>query len=148
MSDSGRIERGIDRQIEEAQRQGKFENLPGKGKPIRPESFVQGDDDNRLAFKMLKDNNFVLPWMEKGQRIDKDLEAARKALTQSWLFFRREGQVEWVTLEWRRARNEFRRRISEVNALIRDYNLEIPNIRFERFVINPEAEIEKIQKIT
>ncbi len=146
MDNLGRIQRGIDRQIEEARRQGKFDNLPGSGKPIKKDAFTPGKDENRLAYKLLNDNNFLLPWMEKGRQIDKDLNAARKALHQSWLFFSREGRADWVAQDWIQARNVFRRRIAEINAQIRDYNLEIPNLRFERLVLDAEAEIEKIQK--
>jgi DnaJ family protein C protein 28 len=148
MDESRRIQRGIDRQIEEARRQGKFDNLPGKGRPIKKDAFLQGNDENRLAFKLLKDNNFVLPWMDKGLRIEKDLDAARQALAQSWLFYRREGRTAWVAQDWVRAKTDFRRRIAKINELIRDYNLEIPHLRFERFVVDVEAEIEKIQRIS
>ncbi len=146
MSLSDQISRGISRQIEEAQRKGDFDNLPGKGKPLKLDINPGADPEKELAYKLLKDNDFVLPWIEKGQQIDRDLSAARKALAVTWDLVRRSGAGDrWVQDEWLRAQDVFRERIAVLNRLIRDYNLEIPNLRFERFILDAEREIEKVR---
>jgi len=145
MSELDRLTRGIDRQIEEARQSGKFDNLPGKGKPLPKDEYLSAADDNRLAFKMLNDNNFLLPWMEKGQQIDRDLKAARESFHRTWDRFGGRESDPVAAQELLRSEAAFRQKIKEVNTLIRDYNLEIPNLRFERFILNAENEISRIK---
>jgi len=55
------LRRLADRRIEEAMRQGKFDNLPGKGKPIELEA-MPAEENARLvwwALRLLKQNDFI-----------------------------------------------------------------------------------------
>ena len=52
----------------------------------------------------------------------------------------------WLQDEWLRAQAQFRERIAAVNKLIQDHNLEIPNLRLERFILDAEREIERLIK--
>src|SRR3954451_9977222 len=49
-----------DERIEEAQRDGLFDNLPGKGKPLKLDDDSAIPEDLRLTFKILK-NSHCLP---------------------------------------------------------------------------------------
>ena len=142
-------QRGIDQQIEEAQRSGKFDNLPGKGKPLKLNENPFQDPALDAAYTLLKDNDFTLPWIAEGKEIDEELAKARTALAHSWAFYQREvseGYAAWAKSEWTRAENVFREQISTINKKIQNYNISIPNSRFEKMKINPEREIEKVQK--
>lgn len=138
-------ERGISRQIEQAQKDGAFDNLPGKGKPLKLNANPNADPERQAAYQLLTDNDFTLPWMEKGNQIDRDLETARTALGRTWELIRsaRPGET-WLDGEWTRAQDEFRERIERINRLIRAFNLEIPNLRLERFILDAEREIARI----
>lgn len=145
MTGSEKFERGISRQIEEAQRKGAFDNLPGKGKPLKLDLNPNANPETEAAFRLLKDNNFTLPWMAKGQQIERDLESARKSLALTWELVQRSGPAEgWVQEELSRAKAAFRLKIADLNKQIRDYNLEIPHPRLERFILDVDAEIAKI----
>ena len=147
MSGSDRISRGINRQIEEAQEKGAFDNLPGKGKRLNLDSNPFADPEKELAYRLLQDNNFVLPWIEKGQDIDRELAIIRKMLSDTWTLVRDLGSEEkWAQDEWARAESVFRTRLEQLNNKIRDYNLEIPNLRFERFILSADSEIDKIRR--
>lgn len=146
---SDKWQRGIDQQIEEAQRSGKFDNLPGKGKPLKLNQNPYQDPALDAAYTLLKDNDFTLPWIAEGKEIDDLLANARTALSRSWELYQREvltGNPGWVKNEWTRAENAFREQISAVNKKILNYNVAIPNSRFEKVKINPDREIEKIQQ--
>jgi hypothetical protein len=55
------LRRLAERRIEEAMREGKFDNLPGAGKPIELEP-MPADENARLvwwALRLLKQNNFI-----------------------------------------------------------------------------------------
>ena len=47
------FDRIIEERIRQAQKEGKFEKLPGSGKPL-PEEQINAPDDIRLAYKILK----------------------------------------------------------------------------------------------
>ncbi len=132
-------------QIQQAMEEGKFENLPGKGKLIKLDENPFEAPEWRLAYKMLRDNGFTLPWIEARQEIEAEIEAARTALRQAW-----EGQKQ--VLQGGRSRNlqsaetNFRERIAAINRRIFDYNLQAPSVQVQLLPLNFERELEAIQK--
>ncbi|GAB4577985.1 MAG: hypothetical protein Fur0022_07170 [Anaerolineales bacterium] len=139
---------GIDQQIEEAQRSGKFDNLPGKGKPLKLNENPFQDPSLEAAYTLLKDNDFTLPWIAEGKEIEETLSKARAALARSWALYQQDRIGEhatWAQSEWGRAERVFREQITEINKKILNYNVSIPNSRFEKVKINPDREIERIQ---
>ena len=65
----------IERRIKEAQANGEFDDLPGRGKPLRIEDDSHVPEDLRLAYKVLKNANCLPPEVElrKDIRQMKDL---------------------------------------------------------------------------
>ena len=55
--------------IEEAQREGLFDNLPGKGKPLNLDEDSGVPEDLRLTFKILKNSNCLPVEMELRKEI-------------------------------------------------------------------------------
>jgi hypothetical protein len=55
--------------IEEAQRKGLFDNLPGKGKPLNLDDDSGVPEDLRLTFKILKNSNCLPIEMELRKEI-------------------------------------------------------------------------------
>ena len=55
--------------IEEAQLEGLFDNLPGKGKPLNLDDDVGVPEDVRLTFKILKNSNCLPIEMELQKEI-------------------------------------------------------------------------------
>ena len=53
------IESAIEKKIREAIARGEFDNLPGAGKPIDLDAYFNTPEDLRMAFSMLKSNDFV-----------------------------------------------------------------------------------------
>jgi hypothetical protein len=51
---------------------------------------------------------------------------------------------EKASAEWVRALEAFKDKLPALNQRIRDYNLEVPNVRFQRPVLRYEQELEKI----
>jgi DnaJ family protein C protein 28 len=137
----------LDEQIRQAIRRGDFDNLPGKGKPLNLSENPLEDPGWRMAYRMLKDNGFTLPWIETRRSIELDYEQAIKSLQQSWGWRKdatgRRGLMH-AEKEWQQALKVFREKITELNKRIRDYNLEIPSNQFQRRPINSEQEIQQI----
>jgi hypothetical protein len=69
----------IEDHIRKALEEGKFDDLPGKGKPIRWDDNPFVEADWQLAFRMLRNAGFALPWMDTRKEIESQLEAASEA---------------------------------------------------------------------
>ena len=53
------IESAIEQKIREAMARGEFDNLSGSGKPLDLDAYFNTPEDLRMAFAMLKSNDFV-----------------------------------------------------------------------------------------
>ena len=51
-------------QIRRAMEEGKFDDLPGEGKPLRLENDPFEDPEWRMAHHVLRNGGFTLPWIE------------------------------------------------------------------------------------
>ena len=59
----------VEERIQEAQKEGQFDNLPGKGKPLKLDDDSGIPEDLRLAFKILKNSNCLPIEMELRKEI-------------------------------------------------------------------------------
>lgn len=141
--------RGIDQIIQQAMREGAFDNLAGKGKPLDLSENPHLDPEWQLAYHLLKENGFAPAFIERRQLIETDLAAARGDLARSWIWCAQainEGkEVERVEAEWEKAKRKFEERATKLNKQIATYNLEIPLPNFFRPRIDLTAEINAIQ---
>ena len=78
----------IDRIVDDAQSKGLFENLPGAGKPLNLEEPDPYSYDQRIAYKLLKDNNYTLPWIAERNEMLAQIEQFRQGLSVTWLDYR------------------------------------------------------------
>jgi hypothetical protein len=143
------LDRTIDALIRQAIEDGKFKNLRGEGKPLdlRKNPFVK--EEWRMAFDLLSKEGYLLPWMEKRNEVERDLEAAQKVLARTWDW--RMGELAagrdpgFVDAEWRRAQREFREAVAEINKRIDSYNLEVPGNVFHRARVDAGRVIEGLE---
>ena len=118
----GFIERLAEQRIQEAQRKGEFENLPGKGKPLELADYSSLPEDLRMAYHLLKNANVLPPEAEllKDIHVLEDLlkhvedEGERKSLAKSlqWKMMRLD-MLKRHTLELRSARSYGRKLIEK-----------------------------------
>lgn len=64
------VEKAIEEKIREAMERGEFDNLSGHGKPLDLDAYFNTPEDLRMAFAMLKSNNFVPEEVEIMKEID------------------------------------------------------------------------------
>lgn len=69
----------IEEMIQEAQREGKFDNLRGTGQPLQIEENIHAGD-RALAYSLLKSNGYAPAEVERGKEIDVELRRAEKVL--------------------------------------------------------------------
>ena len=65
------FQRIAERRIQEAIRDGEFEDLPGAGKPLKLEDDSNVPEDLRVAYKILKNANYVPPEISLRKEIAK-----------------------------------------------------------------------------
>ncbi len=63
------FDRIVEERILKAQEEGKFDELPGRGRPIRFEHDSMVPEEVRLAYKILKDADFLPPELELRKEI-------------------------------------------------------------------------------
>jgi DnaJ family protein C protein 28 len=141
----------MDDSIGKAMREGKFDNLSGKGKPLNFEEHPHEDPDWRLAHHVLKENGFTLPWIQARQEVEVEIQAALTALRRAW--DRRQAALEnsgasaYHAQEWLLAVSKFTDEAARINRLIRDYNLQTPSLNFQLPPLNAEREIDRLKAI-
>lgn len=127
----------IDEVIEEAIRTGAFDNLPGQGKPLKltKNPFAQ---ETELAYQLLKDNQYTLPWISQRQQVLEQIEAFRTELRRIWQRYRAEyqkAQSETIRMSlntrWNRYLDHWQEQIQELNKIIADTNLKQPGDKLE-----------------
>ena len=79
-----KFSRSLDEQIRRAIADGQFDDLPGKGKPLKLSQNPYEDPSWSMAYQILKSGGYTLPWIETRQGIELDFEAALKSLGRSW----------------------------------------------------------------
>lgn len=130
----------VERQIQEAQAQGAFDNLPGHGKPLRLEAINPYEGANALAHKILKDHGFAPEWIELDRGIRQELEAARHRLAQGYQRYGADSVL------WQRAVARFVEQVVELNRKIDLYNLKTPGMLFQRRRVVPKDEIWRVKQ--
>ena len=70
------IEKFIDEQISKAIKAGEFDNLSGKGKPLDLRAYFETPEELRLAYSVLKSNDFAPQEVE----VLKEIDALKKRL--------------------------------------------------------------------
>lgn len=135
----------IEEHIRKAIEAGQFDNLPGAGKPLRFEDNPFEDPEWSLAYRVLRNGGFTLPWIETRREVEANLQLARVALRQAWEA--RQSGVRGLgagvmDAEWERSKAAFIAQLAEINRQIQRYNLEVPATRFQLSLLQAEREIE------
>jgi DnaJ family protein C protein 28 len=140
----------IEELIQRAIQEGKFSDLPGKGKPLRLDENPYADPDWQLAYHLLQENGFLLPWLELRQELESEIEAARQSFKQAWEWRQSlrvdkpPAPIAGPQAEFQRALRVFSEQIALINQRIFDYNLQTPADRFQMLKLNLEQEIDHI----
>jgi DnaJ family protein C protein 28 len=144
------IERGVEAIIRKAMAEGAFDDLRGKGKPLDLNENPLVEPEWRMAFSLLQNEGFVLPWMEKRNGIENELAAAIQALARAWAWRREKMEAgsgaPFIQAEWEKAQARFRQKVADLNKRIKNYNLEVPALVFQRAKVDVDKEIEEIEK--
>ncbi len=140
----------MDRIINEARADGHFDNLQGEGRPLDLDDNPYAGD-RRLAYKILKDNNYTLPWIADRKQILGDLDAFRLKLRRLW----REYQLDWdvqasddqrrdLQQRWQYRLAQLEGEIAGFNRRMQALNLQLPVRHLELASLNLDDELARL----
>jgi DnaJ family protein C protein 28 len=140
----------IEEIIRQAMQEGKFDDLPGKGKPLNLDQNPYEDPEWRVAHHLLKSGGYSLPWIEHLSEIHNNLQQARQALERARDWRQREiARISSDEIDlgvWLAAVEQFKDQAHKVNDQIRSYNLEVPNSSFQIPLVEIDQEMEQVMK--
>jgi DnaJ family protein C protein 28 len=137
----------IDKVIQQAQKEGLFDNLEGAGRPINWEDESLVNEEWLMAFRLMREHGFAPEWIELHKEIGQELTRAREAVLRAWhwrqerLANARGEQRRYIDAEWRRARTAFVEAVGGLNARITDFNLIVPITRLQKFKLDVDQEL-------
>jgi hypothetical protein len=147
-----------DRKIEEAQQSGEFDTSGYWGKPLDLTENPFVPEDQRLAFKLMKDNDLVPAWIGDGKEIRETISRAIQRVERAHATFqatlrRLESRIDVEAIyaredayrAWDKARERFHTDGAQINRLINTYNLRVPISDLQRLYFNVERELDRIQ---
>ncbi|MFQ3610535.1 MAG: DUF1992 domain-containing protein [Fimbriimonadales bacterium] len=136
------IEIIAERKIEEAMQEGKFDNLPGRGKPLPMDEEWFVPPEMRPAIRLLKSAGVLPDWMERAREI----ERIRAHYQRLWLIAEREypricemGEerfLVWQSETWQ----GMVAAIQQINAQVLAYNCTAPATAHHQLPLQSEAE--------
>lgn len=123
--------------IRSAIESGQWDNLPGKGKPLQWQENPFEPPEWRMAFSLLRQNGFSLPWLEERKEIEAEVQQFR---AQFALGLRSANEMK--VKDWAKSQ------IDRLNRRIFRYNLGVPLDRFQLTSLNLEQEVERAQPVS
>lgn len=144
----------VEEQIRKARERGDFDNLKGAGKPLDLSENPYEPADMRMAFKILKENDFAPYWIELGKEIDSDLEKFWQEVENfrryTRMFFSEKRTVSSrQRYDSKKASFYFEQRLvlEKIDKKILDYNLHCPTFRLGRANLVIDDEMFKVVSI-
>jgi DnaJ homolog subfamily C member 28 len=131
----------INGRIEEAMKAGAFDNLPGKGKPLRLNENPNEPSDMQMAHKILKNNDLTPPWIADRKAILAEIETIRGEMRRRW--DQSQGEPDGAA-EWQQVIPRWETRIADLNRRIRDLNLGMPIPSMEILRLRLDDELARI----
>lgn len=150
----------VEQIIEEAMEQGLFDHLPGQGKPLD-----LSDEDNpfvprdmRLAYRMLRQHGFVLPWIDDRKDIErKRAEIERRVAAQPELLRQalddigrlpahlKPARRATLLAQHEKLRGEVAESIDALNRRIDTYNLAAPTLSVQARRLNRAGALARLE---
>ncbi|HSH01027.1 MAG TPA: DnaJ family domain-containing protein [Anaerolineae bacterium] len=144
-------ENEIEEQIEEAMRQGKFDNLRGAGKPLDLKKNPYAAEEEDLAHQLLRDNQYTLPWISARTDVLTRIEQLKTDMARAWAYYYEAyraaggpGERVALSMAWDRRIEAWEQGIVVLNREIELANLKNPVSHLEIYKLDFKYELEKL----
>ncbi|MCS7039702.1 MAG: DUF1992 domain-containing protein [Anaerolineae bacterium] len=142
----------VEERIREAQQAGLFDNLPGAGQPLSWRRNPFAPSDQQLAFDLIQNAGYTLPWIEEGREIDDRIARARSRLQRDYAWYRRArdrataADLLAVEAVWQRRREAFSDEVIAINRAIDLYNLKAPSVQVHKLRLVLADELARLEQ--
>lgn len=125
----------VEQRILDGMERGMFDNLRGAGQPLNLDEDRFVPDEYKLAFRMLRSTDLAPLWVELNKEIREDIARMQR--------FRQHVHAHWQQMsiiERAHRRNEFEKRVKEINSKILGYNIIAPSslVHFALLLLDEE----------
>lgn len=141
----------VSKRIEEAMRRGDFDNLTGRGKPMRVEREPFVPEEQQMAYKLLKNNDMAPNWIAERKEMLRSIENWRAEFQRvageaksAWVAAATDARRVQVRERWERWVSRWEDEIIELNRRIGNFNLIQPVRHLEIFKLRLDYEMRKI----
>ncbi|OIV90375.1 hypothetical protein TanjilG_10570 [Lupinus angustifolius] len=101
--------------------EGHFENLPGKGKPLKLDTNPHADPAEDTLYRILSKNGCAPEWIELNKEIRSTISQWRASLKKAWADKCRGDHSKWVE-----SSEDLKLQLKEINNKVFRYNLIVP----------------------
>lgn len=141
----------ISHRIDEAIRNGAFDNLRGKGKPLALDRNPYVPEDQQVANDLLRNNNLTPHWisernamLETVERFRGRLRTVSQRFQQAWQSATDNKTRHLLDESWQQQLDEWSQEIKDLNRRITTVNLQQPIARMEIFKVLLDEELMRI----
>jgi hypothetical protein len=110
-------ESAIDKLLRDAQQSPEWKNLPGEGRPLPLDENPFAPADQKMAYKILKDNDMAPAWIMDGRELDAKRERLIKQVTRA----KASGAASAAQVS-----QALRDAVKDFNNQVLSYNLKVP----------------------
>ncbi len=138
----------VGRRIDEAIRNGAFDNLPGKGKPLNLQRNPFVPEGMEMAYSIMQKNNIAPEWISDRAELLRRIEAFRQQLQAAIQTYQAKRQAGGTAAEraqvaqtWHQELQKFSTVLQQLNRQIEIINLKQPVLRLEVFKLRLDEEM-------
>jgi hypothetical protein len=128
----------VEQRILDGMAKGMFDNLRGTGRPLNLDDDAFVPPEMKMAFRMLRSTGLAPLWVELNKEIRNDIERMGRFRAYAHSRWEHTNQIEREHL-----RQQYRDRINEINAKIRDYNILAPSAQVHMMLLLVDEELAK-----
>ncbi|XP_050893037.1 uncharacterized protein LOC127098473 [Lathyrus oleraceus] len=111
----------VEQRIWHSMEEGQFENLPGKGKPLKLDTNPHADPAEDTLYRILSKNGCAPEWVELNKEIRSRISQWRVSLKKAWANKCSGDQSMWVE-----SSEALKSQLKEINDKVFRYNLIVP----------------------
>jgi DnaJ family protein C protein 28 len=138
----------IGRRIEEAVRQGAFDNLRGKGKPLNLQRNPFVPEEMEMAYSIMEQNQIAPEWildrktvLQRIEQFRQRMQAAVTAHQQQWQAASDAATRGHLAHGWQSQLHQWEEELAKLNQLIATLNLKQPLVNLEVFKLRLDDEL-------
>ncbi|KAL6336826.1 hypothetical protein AAG906_036140 [Vitis piasezkii] len=121
-------------------KEGQFENLPGKGKPLDLSDNPHADPAEDTLYRILSKNGCAPEWVELNKEIRTQVNGWRSALKKAWANRCNQSDSQWIE-----SCKALKLQMSDINKKVFRYNLIVPFGR-QMFGLKWEKEVARLEE--